>query len=223
MMKKLLGVFFLFLFGYYNSSSQHNYYISIDSVAVSVGSQNVLYFDLTKSGSSWESYIVRIETSSNNDANNTQIVDIYLRECPVNNVFSDLDSLVYLNATYPFAVTLNVFTDTTDDCPFVDSFYLMDSHHLTASQITDITALDRNSVLQVFPNPASEFVEVDIKKIPKQAQISIYDLQGKMIKTIKTLQPKIKISITDMPNGIYIVRLNIDGVVHTRRLSIIKG
>lgn len=71
---------------------------------------------------------------------------------------------------------------------------------------------------KIFPNPASNevYLDFDIKK-PENIFIELCDLTGrivlqKQIPEVQTGKNRIKINISDFQNGVYIIKLNQDGV-----------
>jgi len=60
-----------------------------------------------------------------------------------------------------------------------------------------------NYQLKVFPNPASEQLEIRKGKPGTAAEILIYDILGKKIKKIKSSEATLTISVEGLPNGFY--------------------
>src|SRR5690606_6250139 len=139
-----------------------------------------IHLFLTKDGAQWESYVDRVEFKSINDTNNTQEINVFFKGCPVLNVTEFFDTVVNLYATYPFALIARVYLDTSAACPFITSPILMDTFHVPASQITDVNEItNQQNNITIYPNPARQYVTVDIEKIQKNASISIYDIHGR--------------------------------------------
>ncbi len=57
--------------------------------------------------------------------------------------------------------------------------------------------------IKIYPNPAQDFVSIDIPTNYKKAQLSIYNLTGQLVST-KQIQSNQTIPITDLGNGMYI-------------------
>src|SRR5690606_33060621 len=185
-MKKLLVILFIIVQSYDNGFSQNYFHFDIDTVLVTVGNPNKVHIIFTKEGAHWESYVDSIGFESLNDTNNTQIINVVFKGCPVVNVYSYYDTIVYPSIFYPFDLTVRAFMDTTIGCPQT-SFYLMDTFHVPASQITDVNEItNQPNNIAVYPNPARQYVTVDIEKIKKNASISIYDIHGREVKNIET-------------------------------------
>ncbi|PLX14384.1 MAG: hypothetical protein C0598_01360, partial [Marinilabiliales bacterium] len=79
--------------------------------------------------------------------------------------------------------------------------------------------------LDVYPNPASEIVNIDIEaKTNGAATLSIYDLSGKLIiksnKQLITGQNKLNIDISGINAGTYILKTVAEGKVYSNKLTI---
>lgn len=57
--------------------------------------------------------------------------------------------------------------------------------------------------IKIYPNPAQDFVSIDIPKNYSHAQLSIYNLIGQLVATMP-IQPNQNIPITELGNGMYI-------------------
>lgn len=69
------------------------------------------------------------------------------------------------------------------------------------------TALDNKlaSVVSFSPNPVKDILTIHTEAFESLTSISFYNLQGKEIKTVKTLTPEV--SVIDLPSGYYIIKL----------------
>src|SRR5690606_26676946 len=222
-MKKLLVILFIIVQSYDNGFSQNYFHFDIDTVLVTVGNPNKVHVIFTKEGAHWESYVDSIGFESLNDTNNTQIINVVFKGCPAHNSYSYADTILYNNISYPFDLTVRAFMDTSINCPYIDSLKLMNTFHVPVSQITDVNEItNQQNNITVYPNPARQYVTVDIEKIKKNASISMYDIHGREVKNIETNQAKTTIDISDLPNGVYMMRLNLDGVIYTKRWSVVR-
>ncbi len=75
------------------------------------------------------------------------------------------------------------------------------------------TKIADDKTLEIYPNPANEFVS--FSEIPDKIQI--YDIKGKVLKQFSN---KSSIDITDLPNGIYFLKLLFDKNIYVRKLII---
>lgn len=89
--------------------------------------------------------------------------------------------------------------------------------------------LKNSSELQISPNPANSSVEIQYNlKADSRVQIGIYDLAGKMIKSlandkgVKQGQYILQVDLSDIASGMYIVQLNVNGKTEIKKLSVMK-
>jgi len=68
----------------------------------------------------------------------------------------------------------------------------------------------KKSIFEVSPNPASDFVNV-FTDIYDETEISIYNLTGKLVANQPLNESPQRIAVTDLKNGIYIMRLTANG------------
>lgn len=72
----------------------------------------------------------------------------------------------------------------------------------------DFTAIERQNVAKIFPNPASNEIYIAIDtNLEKDAQAFIYDIQGRQVKSAKIEDNVQTINIQDLNQGNYIVKV----------------
>jgi len=81
--------------------------------------------------------------------------------------------------------------------------------------VLDIKTITNNSIITVFPNPTTGklFVQSSMFKVQS---VEIYDVMGKMQKSIKAEEQNVVIDISGFSNGIYFLKIN------NKTLKIIK-
>lgn len=87
------------------------------------------------------------------------------------------------------------------------------------------TSIDRelDSRLSVFPNPATDLIELDWQGIKaNQAILSLYSPTGQRVRlaTIQATQSRSQLDVSDLPRGIYFLRLDLDGRQAVRKVSV---
>ena len=99
---------------------------------------------------------------------------------------------------------------------FYDNFHT-DTVNVTVSLCTGIEEATQSNPMKLFPNPATNVVELKFSEI---AEIQLLDVSGRMLKSISTLNSNSnRIDISTLPYGIYFVRgIGINGIVSTERL-----
>jgi hypothetical protein len=76
---------------------------------------------------------------------------------------------------------------------------------------SNIKNIDNSIVNNVFPNPASDFVNFNFSEIGK-TRIDILDITGHLVKQIEADNEKLqKINISDLSNGLYIYKVYQNG------------
>lgn len=77
-----------------------------------------------------------------------------------------------------------------------------------------IISSDKQSVI-VYPNPVNEelFIEITEQSEKDPSFINLYDLNGRLLKGIKTTTVKTILSLSDQPRGLYILRITINGEI----------
>jgi hypothetical protein len=97
-------------------------------------------------------------------------------------------------------------------------------------RLTDVSEYEMNADrLQVYPNPISESNAIQVKAfIPPttHASISLIDLLGKELQSIQVegqdayQEASIPVSIEGLPNGVYMIQLQVNGDILSKKLII---
>jgi hypothetical protein len=74
--------------------------------------------------------------------------------------------------------------------------------------------------IELYPNPASDFVTVEIPDIKAKVQVSVYSADGKMLHSETITQSLTQVDVSYLKPGIYILRFDSEGEVATRRLVV---
>jgi sugar lactone lactonase YvrE len=74
------------------------------------------------------------------------------------------------------------------------------------TNILNIDELDYMSSVKVFPNPASDFIKIENNK-KKSLSIEIYNIQGKLIKSLISSLDRILIDCNTFNKGVYVVKI----------------
>lgn len=77
--------------------------------------------------------------------------------------------------------------------------------------ITSVNEIESFENLNVYPNPATNKVEINLANENLPAQISVYDIHGKLIESITASNSKTTINRNNLPNGIYLIKVNAEG------------
>lgn len=82
--------------------------------------------------------------------------------------------------------------------------------------------IENNLISNLYPNPANDFVTLEIKASSPNSEIYIFDAIGNLIFTKKTKEDKIIINTTDFSKGIYFLTIENNGQKFSRKLAITK-
>lgn len=92
----------------------------------------------------------------------------------------------------------------------------------TIQNVTSTFDPTLDSRIRLFPNPSNGWVTIELTEVPvTEIEIAVYDVIGKLaymnpVADVKT--GKFLLDLTSFPEGVYIVKLTIDGQVITNRL-----
>ena len=67
-----------------------------------------------------------------------------------------------------------------------------------------------NITIRLYPNPATDKVRIEIAEGQIPSQLSIMNLNGQAVLTCQMINPKTQIDISNLPVGIYFLRLTND-------------
>lgn len=89
---------------------------------------------------------------------------------------------------------------------------LMEQIDMKLSRCDFITSLNEQvpeeSFVKIFPNPSNDIL--NIKSDKTITQVEIFNLNGKLVKKVITEDKELSISISKFPNGLYLVKINLD-------------
>ncbi|MBK6482595.1 MAG: T9SS type A sorting domain-containing protein [Chitinophagaceae bacterium] len=93
--------------------------------------------------------------------------------------------------------------DPNSICPLDTTSYIIDF----SCGVVGIEEKTQELFWMIIPNPASETITIKFTKHPIQEQIQIYSVTGSMVKAIKASAQIMKLDISDLPGGLYYLRL----------------
>lgn len=76
----------------------------------------------------------------------------------------------------------------------------------------------QESRFSLYPNPVTDKITVETSSTPTQSQLSIMNVNGQQLITRHITEPKTVIDISDLPIGVYIVRLTNDKTVEVGKI-----
>jgi hypothetical protein len=118
--------------------------------------------------------------------------------------------------TYINPGTYNVRLIVTNDCG-------SDTIVLPVNSVNSLNETDQQNTFAVYPNPSNDFINIQALQLNHSAGISyeICDVIGKqvMVGTLNNPSSPQRISISNLPNGIYFVRLNDQQKSYTQKFN----
>ncbi|MBR5663774.1 MAG: T9SS type A sorting domain-containing protein, partial [Bacteroidales bacterium] len=84
----------------------------------------------------------------------------------------------------------------------------------------DAVAEFDEKALTIAPNPASTFVVISVGESLRNAELTVYDIQGKVCYSCKIQGDRHEISTCDFPAGIYFVKVASDNANIVRKVVI---
>ncbi len=72
----------------------------------------------------------------------------------------------------------------------------------------------------IYPNPAREQVHLSFEEPFKEGVVELYHFTGRMLKRAVLSQQEVSIDIADIPQGLYLLTIDIDGKKYVEKLSI---
>lgn len=76
--------------------------------------------------------------------------------------------------------------------------------------------------LELFPNPASTSVTLNLTSGAQSGNIEIYDLNGRIVRQINMAQPSLTLDLNEFAEGMYLVKVRTADKVYTEKLSVLK-
>jgi hypothetical protein len=97
---------------------------------------------------------------------------------------------------------------------------------LKSSEVTDVLQFNNNQLINVYPNPAENIVNIEIAGIQQtEVVIKICDLSGKVLKSVsKNIMGDhtFNINIEDILDGTYICKIESDNKIYTTKLNVMR-
>ncbi|MCC5944211.1 MAG: T9SS type A sorting domain-containing protein [Bernardetiaceae bacterium] len=89
------------------------------------------------------------------------------------------------------------------------SGYASDMYERRLTGLSARQEINHNNHLQIFPNPNFSGI-LEVESITYFQDVEVFNSRGERVKYIKYLQKtkKTRVRISDLPNGLYILRLN---------------
>lgn len=118
--------------------------------------------------------------------------------------------------------------DITGLAPGVYSVVVTDGNGCAASStfvvistvgVDDINAISEQ--ISVYPNPANDYVVVSVTGFNIE-KVEVYDVLGQLAYTAEPKSSNIEINTTEFNQGVYFVKIHVDGKLITKKIKVIK-
>ena len=143
----------------------------------------------------WENQLTSLDVSNNKDLSN-----LYLSDMP------DLYKVCVWEMPFPPSGT-SVDTSNSPNLYFT----------------TDCTSTALNDKVKtrinIYPNPAKEYIVFDITNISSSAKVELFDLQGKKVLEEKLSENK-QISISNLPKGLYLFKVKDSRNIYKGKIAV---
>lgn len=113
--------------------------------------------------------------------------------------------------------------DTLAGCQHPLSPITTDTFFMSFSQIAAIDETELKDIIQIYPNPAKDYLLLDFGDIKEEKSIQIFDLQGREVKDEKkVIDTKTQINVSTLPKGVYLLDIKSSKGVVRRRFEVMK-
>ncbi|MEM9921303.1 MAG: T9SS type A sorting domain-containing protein, partial [Bacteroidota bacterium] len=170
---------------------------------------------------------VRIKVEDANDTNisveteamTTVTEDWEVLEFDFTNQADGTAAIDFNNSYSKISVFFNFGTGGTDAG---EKTYFLDD--IIFGGVTSVDVLDAaENGIRVFPNPTSNFFQVEFEEtLNETVQLTLFDLNGKLLKAVRTIDQISRIDVNDVTPGMYFLRIEKDNVHYFQKLMIAK-
>ncbi|HPF94703.1 MAG TPA: GEVED domain-containing protein, partial [Tenuifilaceae bacterium] len=77
--------------------------------------------------------------------------------------------------------------------------------------------LEGNEMYTLYPNPANNSINVNLKGIRGDVSMRIYDIQGRLVKEMQLLNLDTNVDISELASGVYIISVDEEKMPLTKR------
>ncbi len=100
----------------------------------------------------------------------------------------------------------------------MDVFIAAFDQNVLSTTTTATSLLNQSEQIQVFPNPSSGIFEIITSEVKNIAPAIIYNLQGKIIKTLQINNSATQLDLSELPDGVYILNISLSNETFVTKL-----
>ena len=119
-----------------------------------------------------------------------------------------------------------IFTlSSNDDSGYginVPAYFCIDAFTYYAEENTSSlrNELANEFSINVFPNPANEKTNINIKGLSNKAQITLSDIQGRTLLNDEIFESNYELDLSNMLSGVYFIKITSENIVKTQKLIV---
>jgi hypothetical protein len=122
----------------------------------------------------------------------------------------------YLSEDYPDYAAIKFSTGINMSSGTPGTKFWVDEVSFSGGTLSDSIESEGNQ-LSVFPNPARNNFRLDISDVINIESVSLHDVSGKEVRMWNGVTDN-RYVIDDLPDGVYMVQVNVNGGVLSKRL-----
>lgn len=147
----------------------------------------------------------------------------------IGDTIANINSLFYFFGHMPGDTLVHTIPTTVDSIPvgFTGTVYYDDpmdsiapcaySYPMTCT--VGINEIATNVSFNIYPNPASATINIDLTELTHTSTtINMYDVTGKIVKTVSTTEKTLSIDRGDLRSGIYFVQVVVGDKILTKKI-----
>ena len=87
--------------------------------------------------------------------------------------------------------------------------------------LTSVKEIDNNIYFQMYPNPASSSVIVNLVNGLNHVSVELIDMQGRLISSYGNIEGvSMKVDLNSVSSGVYFMKVSSEGAVQTKKLIV---
>ena len=106
---------------------------------------------------------------------------------------------------------------TVDSVQFDPDRWICTADPVVISGVEDIPL---KPAIRVYPNPSSGFIHIQYTGIPDPLHLTIYDLNGRVVKKVERVEAMDTINLSELTPGVYVIELHNGAVIKKQCITI---
>ena len=87
--------------------------------------------------------------------------------------------------------------------------------------LTSVNEIDNNIFFNMYPNPASNNVTVNLVDGLNNVFVELVDMQGRLIASYSNVTgASVEVDLSSVSNGVYFIKVNSEGTIQTEKLIV---